>query len=246
MTDLTITATSVVGDGAGKRSFGTAGEAITAGQAVYLDATVNKWKLADSDSVTSGANKAGGIALNGAALNQPVTVQVEGDVTLEKTPLTTPVNSAFTTETTGGTLAAGTYYYRVSAINAAGETLASLETSQVTTGTTSTVTVNWGAVSGATGYKVFGRTAGAELLIATVGSVTTYTDTGSATPAGALPTVNTTGGSMIAGTAYYLSETPGGIQPAADLTTGENVCQLGIAKSTSVLAVKIVAPGVAV
>jgi hypothetical protein len=48
------------------------------------------------------------------------------------------------------------------------------------------------------------------------------------------------------GSAYYLSETPGGIQPVADLTTGENVCQLGIAKSTTVLAVRIVAPGVAV
>ena len=136
MTDLVITSTSVTGDGSGKRSFGTAGEAITAGQAVYLDAAVNKWKLADSDSVVSGANTAGGVALNGAALNQPVTVQVDGDVT---------VNAVLTK-----------------------------------------------------------------------------------------------------GSAYYLSETPGGIQPAADLTTGENVCQLGIAKSTTVLAVRIVAPGVAV
>lgn len=136
MTDLTITATSVVGDGSGKRTYGTAGEAITAGQAVYFDTTVNKWKLADSDSATVAAKTAGGIALNGAALNQPVTVQVEGDVTI--------------------------------------------------------------------------------------------------------------GATLTKGTAYYLSETAGGIQPAADLTTGENVCQLGIAKSTSVLAVRIVAPGVTV
>lgn len=58
--------------------------------------------------------------------------------------------------------------------------------------TTNTVTVNWGAVTGATGYKVYGRVGGSELLIATVGAVTTYTDTGSVTPAGALPTANTT------------------------------------------------------
>jgi hypothetical protein len=136
MTDLTITATSVVGDGDGKRAQGTAGEAITAGQAVYFDTTVNKWKLADSDSATVAAKTAGGIALNGAALNQPLTVQVEGDVTI--------------------------------------------------------------------------------------------------------------GATLTKGTAYYLSETAGGIQPAADLGEGENVCQLGIAKSTSVLAVRIIAPGVTI
>jgi hypothetical protein len=106
--------------------------------------------------------------------------------------LATPVNAAFATALTGGTLAAGTYYYCVSAINAYGETLASAETSQVTTGTTSTVTVNWGAVSGATGYKVYGRTTAGELLIATVGAVTTYIDTGAITPSGALPAANTT------------------------------------------------------
>lgn len=106
--------------------------------------------------------------------------------------LATPVNAAFTTATTGGTLAAATYSYRVAAKNAIGRTLASTATTITTTGTTSTVTVNWGAVSGATGYDVFGRVGGTELLIASVGAVTTYTDTGSITPAGALPASNTT------------------------------------------------------
>lgn len=106
--------------------------------------------------------------------------------------LATPVNAAFSTATTGGSLAAATYSYRVSATNALGETLASTATTIATTGTTSTVTVNWGAVTGATGYKVYGRTGGTELLIASVGAVTTYTDTGAVTPAGALPTANTT------------------------------------------------------
>lgn len=109
--------------------------------------------------------------------------------------LATPVNSAFSTSSTGGTLVPGTYYYRVSAINANGETLASAETSQVVPAGTSTntVTVNWGSVSGATGYRIYGRSTGAEQFIAAVGGVTTYTDTGSVTPSGALPTANTTG-----------------------------------------------------
>lgn len=104
--------------------------------------------------------------------------------------LATPVNAAFTTATTGGTLAAGTYSYRVAAKNAIGRTLASAATTIATTGATSTVTVNWGAVSGATGYDVFGRIGGSEQLIASVGATTTYTDTGSITPSGALPTSN--------------------------------------------------------
>lgn len=109
-------------------------------------------------------------------------------------PVATPVNSAFSTSTTGGTLAAGTYFYRVSALYAGGESLASAETSQITTGATSTVTVNWGAVANATGYRIYGRATGAEQLIGTVGAgVTTFLDTGSASPSGALPTANSGG-----------------------------------------------------
>jgi hypothetical protein len=110
--------------------------------------------------------------------------------------IVTPVNAAFSTATTGGSLVAATYWYRVAAINSRGRTIASTETSQVVPAGTSTntVTVNWGAVTGATGYGVYGRTTGAEQLIADVGAVTTYVDTGSITPSGALPTANTTSG----------------------------------------------------
>lgn len=105
------------------------------------------------------------------------------------TALATPVNAAFTPG--AGTLGTATYYYRISAINANGETLASTETSLAITGPAG-VNVNWVAVTGATGYKVYGRSTGAELLIATVGLVTTYLDSGAITPSGALPAANTT------------------------------------------------------
>lgn len=113
----------------------------------------------------------------------------------ETPALLTPVNATFSTASTGGSLAAGTYWYRVTATNDLGETLASTETSQVVPAGTSTntVTVNWGSVTDATGYKIYGRTSGAELFIASVGAVLTYTDTGSITPSGALPNANTTG-----------------------------------------------------
>ena len=107
----------------------------------------------------------------------------------------TPTISSVTTSSTGGTLGAGTYSYRVVAttINGANRTLPSVaESVVVASGTTNSNTINWGAVAGATGYRIYGRTAGSELFIAQVGAVTSYVDTGSITPAGALPTIDTT------------------------------------------------------
>jgi hypothetical protein len=92
------------------------------------------------------------------------------------------------TSTSGGTLAAGAQSYRVSALVGTTETAAGVETSATTTGSTSTVTLSWLPVPGATSYKVYGRTAGAELFMAQVTApTTTWVDTGAVTPSGALP-----------------------------------------------------------
>jgi hypothetical protein len=72
------------------------------------------------------------------------------------TMLGAPVQTASSTATTGGTIPAGTYRFVVTAVNGRGETLKSNEISQVTTGTTSRVTVNWNTLSGATGYRIYG------------------------------------------------------------------------------------------
>lgn len=106
--------------------------------------------------------------------------------------LAAPVVAAPTTNTVGGTLAAGTYYYQVTAVLNGGESLPSAEVSRVTTGATSTVTLDWPDVPGATSYVIYGRVAGgAKQQLATV-TASTYIDTGAATPiAGtALPLVN--------------------------------------------------------
>ena len=108
--------------------------------------------------------------------------------------LAAPVNDTFVQADTGGTLLDSTlYYYRVTAVNAQGGTsLASTETSLTTSGTGGnkhTMTVKWLAVAGAVTYKVYGRSTGAELLMATVTAPTLlWVDDGSVTPAGALPT----------------------------------------------------------
>lgn len=87
------------------------------------------------------------------------------------------------------------YGYRVSAVNANGETLASTEVTcqNAATLVPSSVynTVAWNAVSGATGYNLYGRTPGGELRILTNFGFQSYQDDGSIAPSGALPTSNT-------------------------------------------------------
>lgn len=130
MADLTITAASVISHGTIDR--GTAAATITAGQAVYRDATTLTWKLSDSN--LAGAKACGGIALNGASTGQPLTVHKSGDITA--------------------------------------------------------------------------------------------------------------GATLVAGTVYAVSATAGGIAPLADITTGDDVIIIGVAKSTTVLSVAIQTPGV--
>jgi hypothetical protein len=134
MTDLTITAANVVAGANAVKTHGIAGVAVTAGQPVYLDSASQKYLLADSNSATLAARLALGIALNAAALNQPLSVQKGGDITI--------------------------------------------------------------------------------------------------------------GATLTAGSPYYLSANAGGIMPAADLTTGDAVCQLGLAESTTVLGLNIQFPNV--
>lgn len=113
--------------------------------------------------------------------------------------LTPPSMTAPSTATTGGTLAAATYFYKITATRAtvvAGETTASLEQSVTTTGSTSTVSLSWAAIAGASGYKIYRSTSnGTEVLTHTItsGATTSYTDAGDAAGTVQPPSVNGTG-----------------------------------------------------
>jgi len=117
---------------------------------------------------------AGGVAWNGPSL------------------VAAPVLSLGATATTGGTFAAGPYFWKLTALNAKGETLASNEVT-ATLALNGTQVLNWAAVAGAAGYNLYRGTAvGAEnARSATLGAVTTYTDTGTAGTAVSPPTTNT-------------------------------------------------------
>ncbi|MFZ5690540.1 MAG: hypothetical protein ACOY5F_04735 [Pseudomonadota bacterium] len=83
------------------------------------------------------------------------------------------------------------------------------------------------AVQEAGGMAVCGAADGQPLAVLTAGDV-------------ALGSV------LTAGARYYLSSTAGGIQPEADLSAGEEINLIGMAKSATVLAVRITRPGVTV
>jgi hypothetical protein len=133
-----------------------------------------------------------------------------------------------TAVTTGGSLPAGDYYYVVTSI-AGGESNATWSEAYVnTTGTTSTVTLTWSAVTGATGYKIYrGTTAGGpySALVKTVGAVTSTTDTGAATTAATPPTTNTN-------TANGKMTVSWASQPVPPVGTTLNVQRLYVANTT--------------
>ena len=85
MADLTITAANVVSGTGARIEEGTAGVALTAGQAVYLDSTTDSFKLADCDSATAAARSPRGIALHAAAVGQPIAVHRKGPITIGAT-----------------------------------------------------------------------------------------------------------------------------------------------------------------
>ena len=79
--DLSITAANVAASSGAQYADGTAGATITAGQAVYLDASANTYKLADCDATAATAVIAG-IALNGASSGQPLKIQTAGTISI--------------------------------------------------------------------------------------------------------------------------------------------------------------------
>lgn len=116
MADLTITAANVVAGANVTKAQGIAGETIAQGKQVYLNSTSKKWMLADSNAASAEARAAKGTALNAASLNQPLTVQKDGQITIGA--VLTPNLEYFLSDTPGGIcpyadVGAGEYACRV-------------------------------------------------------------------------------------------------------------------------------------
>jgi hypothetical protein len=89
MADVSITAGNVLA-GTGSTTRGTAGATLTAGQPVYLDASVARYKAANA--LTASSAVVAGITLNGGSNGQPMEIIQSGILTA------------------GGTLAVGKTY----------------------------------------------------------------------------------------------------------------------------------------
>lgn len=100
MTDISVTAASVIAGNGASTKQGVAGATITAGQIVYRDPADARYKLADNDAVPTAGFGAVFMALNGAAAGQPLAVLVGGNVTLNA--VLTAGTSYYLSGTAGG------------------------------------------------------------------------------------------------------------------------------------------------
>lgn len=105
-----------------------------------------------------------------------------------------PDNVTASGASTGGTIPAGTYDYKVSSVDALGETTADHSATVVLTGATSSVSVSWDAAQGAKGYRLYRKKSTDVNWVYWTVSETTFIDTNGTTG-------TTTAGSPVTSTA---------------------------------------------
>lgn len=178
-------------------------------QAVLPTAGGNVIGIASYDAPTGGlfnVRRVGNPLIVPATAGTTVTAgqMLQVDATGAVVPLVTTVPGAPTitlgTAASGGTFAAGAYFWKVTTLIGGVESAPSNEIT-ATLSLNQQQPINWSAVTGATGYRVYrGTASGAEnVLVATLGTVTTYTDTGIAgTPATTPPSSAPVAGIVVA------------------------------------------------
>jgi hypothetical protein len=112
--------------------------------------------------------------------------------------LSTPTISTISASSAGGTIPAGTYYYKVAALDYnSTQTPGSTEVSTTVTGSTSNIFLSWSLIQGATSYRVYrsttSNTYGSYVAVNNGVNGTTFTDTNQAVTSGSIATLNNTG-----------------------------------------------------
>jgi len=151
----------------------------------YLEATGENVLFGGADPVIQGLVPAN-ITIKRNLISKPLKWQ---------SPALAAPASAKAVAGSGGSLAAGTYAYRIVAYGACGNgaTCRSTATANVsaTLGSSGSVALSWSGVSGASSYRVYGRTSSSMAQYWTVTSPT-FTDNGTAGTASAVPTTSGT------------------------------------------------------
>ncbi|GAC1601345.1 MAG: hypothetical protein NVS3B29_02930 [Candidatus Saccharimonadales bacterium] len=192
--------------------------------ATTINGTTLLKPVTDSATALQVQNAAGAADLTVNTTTGMLTVNQGG---LTVAGLSNPATPTLASAATGGTLAAATYTYRLSATSGAGETqaIASNPVNVTTTGTTSANTVSWTAVTNATGYKLYRSTdGGTTWYVNTLGAVTTAADNGSNFAWGTAGTpslfINATGNvSLTTGASLYLDSAHDGQLTSSTDTT---------------------------
>jgi hypothetical protein len=152
-----------------------------------------------------------------------------------------------TPSASGGTLATGTYYYKVTAIIGGVETIASWEASAAVTGPTGSVNLSWGAVTGASQYKVYrSTTSEAQDTRIKTTAATSYVDNGTTEGAATPPAqtnwamwgrIERTGPVRLSGAEFGVSNTTGvdasRLPQSTNATFGVNIVGTGNATTTT-------------
>lgn len=156
-----------------------------------------------------------------------------------------PTISATVNATSGGSLSAGTYSYRASVLTAGGETIPSAAVSVNVTTPNSVVRISVtnyptrvgpGAV-----IRLYGRSAGSEQLIGTLPAQprygrTFFLDTGAITPAGTLPTVESSKGTLSGVITSVISPTTATLSVTSNRTATGLTGQFGTDDGPSIAA----------
>lgn len=114
------------------------------------------------------------------------------ELVVEQISLAAPANPAAVASESGGTLAAATYYYKITAVNAAGESLGSAEVNGVIAGATGSIALTWDAVTGATGYRIYRGPSAAGEDHYFSSATASFTDVGATGTAGTVPVATPT------------------------------------------------------
>jgi len=127
---------------------------------------------------------------------------------LETSTISTPATPTATGSSTGGSLIASTYYFKIVAVdNLGATTLPSSESTVVTTtGSTSSIAIAWTATTGAKSYQVwYSTTTGTQAnYFTTTANSYSFTTTAGST-AGTIPSTNTTGNLLFVGTGQRIT-----------------------------------------
>jgi hypothetical protein len=151
---------------------------------------LNKLKIVRGSDISTSTgitiDSSGNVGIGTTAPQQKLTLASGSNFAVE---MAAPTGLS-TATTTGGTLPAGTYYFKVVASDGVGTTAGSTEVSQ-TIAAGEAIVISWSAVTGANSYRVYGNASGAQdHYFTTTDTSYTYTTSTGAT-AGTVPTVTT-------------------------------------------------------